>query len=226
MPPWTASVQARGHTFYGNVEEFLPRANFLSRKLNFPPCPIGCSVYLTAVLQNNGDTPVKFEFQDSLHSLYLSEQKNILVRPRVGIVPSGGSQIIGLCFSAKEAKVYNESLLCILNDSPRNAIELHLTASGNVPNVIMDKSLYFKPTCVGALSHRIMEMQNASRIPVRFAWSIPEKAQKIFSVKPQFGILRGNEKSHVTWTMIPNKLKKFETRVSCGISNAQETSLR
>ena len=224
LPPWTASVQARGHTFYGNVEEFLPRANFLSRKLNFPPCPIGCSVYLTAVLQNNGDTPVKFEFQDSLHSLYLSEQKNILVRPRVGIVPSGGSQIIGLCFSAKEAKVYNESLLCILNDSPRNAIELHLTASGNVPNVIMDKSLYFKPICVGALSHRIMEMQNASRIPVRFAWSIPEKAQKIFSVRPQFGILRGNEKSHVTWTMIPNKLKKFETRVSCGISNAQETS--
>ena len=69
-----------------------------------------------------------------------------------------------------------------------------------------------------------MEMQNASRIPVRFAWSIPEKAQNIFSVRPQFGILRGNEKSHVTWTMIPNKLKKFETRVSCGISNAQETS--
>ena len=221
LPPWTASVQARGHTFYGNVEEFLPRANFLTRKLNFPPCPIGCSVYLTTVLRNNGDTPVKFEFQDSLHSL----EKNILVKPRVGIVPSGGSQIIGLCFSAHEARVYNESLLCVLNDSPRSAIELHLAASGNVPSVITEKNLYFKPTCVGALSHRKMEIQNASRIPVRFAWSIPDKAQGIFSVEPQFGILRGNEKSQVTWTMIPNKLKKFETRVSCGVTSAQEASV-
>ena len=224
LPPWTASVQARGHTFYGNVEEFLPKANFLSRKLNFPPCPIGCSVYLTTVLSNNGDTPVKFEFQDSLHSFHLNEQKNIIVKPRVGIVPSGESQIIGLCFSAKEAKMYSESLLCILNDSPRNAVELHLTGSGNVPNVIMDKNLYFKPTCVGAISQRSMEIQNASRIPVRFAWSIPEKAQSTFTVEPQFGIVRGNEKSHVTWTMIPNKLKKFEARVSCRITSAQEAS--
>ena len=217
LPPWTVSVQARGHTFYGNTEEFLPRANFVSSKLNFPPCPVGGSVYLTTVLSNNGDTPVKFEIQDSMRSMQISDHRNIVVKPRVGVIPSGKSQILGLCFSAKEARMYNESLMCILNDSAKNAIEIHLSGSGNVPTLLMDNTLYFKPTCVGALSHRYMEVQNASRIPVRFAFEIPEKAQDLFAVEPQFGILQGNEKSSVRWTMIPNKVKKFESKVYCNI---------
>ena len=217
LPPWTASVQARGYTFYGNVEEFLPRANFLTRKLNFPPCPIG------ARIPNHGAAEQRGHLVSS-SSKTSSLEKNILVKPRVDRpiwrVPDHWPVLL-----RSRGQVYNQSLLCVLNDSPRSAIELHLAASGNVPSVITEKNLYFKPTCVGALSHRKMEIQNASRIPVRFAWSIPDKAQGIFSVEPQFGILRGNEKSQVTWTMIPNKLKKFETRVSCGVTSAQEASV-
>jgi hypothetical protein len=52
-------LQAVGHTFKPGADHFMPKAEFSSLMVSFPPAHVGDPAYQTSVIFNRGDTPLK-----------------------------------------------------------------------------------------------------------------------------------------------------------------------
>jgi len=61
--PWCISVQAKAHSFSPATEAYLPRALFDPATIIMPSAPLGHKVYQTAVMINNGNSPIDYDFQ-------------------------------------------------------------------------------------------------------------------------------------------------------------------
>ncbi|KAK3287418.1 hypothetical protein CYMTET_5071, partial [Cymbomonas tetramitiformis] len=233
-PPWCLSVQAIGHTFLGSGEEFTPKAEFTTKRVQFPPCEVGQSTYTTVALVNNGDTPIKYAFPDYAkmgyqEDLALSVEAGsgvYKVHPASGIIPSHQFAIVSFRFSSLLAQTFTEKLTCMLNNSPTNLLELTLSGTASIPRLKLDSSsVYFKPTCVGATSMRHVQLRNTSRIPVHFQWVIPEKMQGMFSITPPAGLLRGNEDTNIDMSFAPQRQREVTCKAVCLFASAASPEL-
>jgi hypothetical protein len=74
-------------------------------------------------------------------------------------------------------------------------------------------SFAFKPTCVGAVATREVDITNLSRINVLYEWAIPEKLRDVLCVAPQGGIARGGETVKSVWSFFPKKMKKLNLKI-------------
>lgn len=52
-------LQAVGHTFKPGSDHFMPKAEFSSQMVSFPPAHVGDPAYQTSVIYNRGDMPLK-----------------------------------------------------------------------------------------------------------------------------------------------------------------------
>jgi P pilus assembly chaperone PapD len=214
-PPWTCTVWAHGHTFGGATEAFMPKCLFSSRgsRLMFPPTVRGDCSYQTLTLTNEGDTAVSFAFPAkrggggaaSLFSCF----------PSKGVVAPKSFGLVTFRFDAADTKPHHEALVCALNGSTDNSITLDVHAQGHVPRLKVgaDNSFVFKPTCVGAVTARDVELTNLSRINVLYEWAIPERLAATLGVSPHAGLLRGGETLKSSWTFCPQKVKRLGVKV-------------
>ena len=221
-PPWTASVRALGHTFghLGATMGFMPRCRFTARgnRLLFPPTVKGERSYQTLALVNDGDVSVGFEFPSKRvgsPEAAASADSRFAASPTKGVVGPKSFALITFRFDASDCEPQRELLVCALNGSSTHCLELDVRAQGHVPKLRVgsDDSFVFKPTCVGAVTARDVDVTNVSRINVLYEWAIPPKLQSTLRVTPPAGMIRGGETIKSTWTFIPSLVKRVGARV-------------
>ena len=220
MAPWHNTVQVTGHTFPRGSEAFVPKAKFSSKVLNFPPCKVGESMYLTTAIANDGDTPVKFDIRESKTLADV-----LTIKPSQGVVPPGGSRLVAVRLHAKEARTYYDNLVCTLNNSSENILDLEIFGGGHIPHLVVDSTLYLKPTCIGASSCRDLKMFNNSKIPVVYEWHVPDRLKNILTIEPSVGMLRGNDATSASLRFAPQKQGECRGNISCmvGVSGRAGT---
>mgnify|MGYP002883500350 CR=1 FL=1 len=220
MAPWHSAVQVTGHTFPRGSEAFVPKAKFSSKVLNFPPCNMGEFMYLTTTIANDGDTAVKFDIRESRGLADV-----LTIKPSQGVVPPGGSRLVAVRMHAKEARTYYDKLVCTLNNSSENILNLEVFGGGHTPHLVVDSTLYLKPTCIGASSSRDLKMFNNSKIPVVYEWIVPDRLKNILIIEPSVGMLRGNDTMAANLRFAPQQQGECRGNISCmiGVSGRSST---
>ena len=220
MAPWHNTVQVTGHTFPRGSEAFVPKAKFSSKVLNFPPCKVGEFMYLTTAIANDGDTPVKFDIRESKTLADV-----LTIKPSQGVVPPGGSRLVAVRLHAKEARTYYDKLVCTLNNSSENILDLEVFGGGHIPHLVVDSTLYLKPTCIGASSCSDLKMFNNSKIPVVYERHVPDRLRNILTIEPSVGMLRGNDATSASLRFAPQKRGECRGNISCmvGVSGRAST---
>ena len=222
-PPWTCAVRALGHTFghVGATIGFMPKCHFTARghRLLFPPTVKGDYSYQTLALVNDGDTAVGFEFPSKRVSDVAIELGGspFSCFPTKGVVDPRSFTLVTFRFDARDVEAHREILTCALNGSTENAVALDVRAQGHVPKlkVGFDNSFVFKPTCVGAVTARDVDVTNLSRINVLYEWDIPEKLASTIAVEPHAGMIRGGETITSKWTFCPQQIKRLGLKIPC-----------
>lgn len=94
---------------------------------------------------------------------------------------------VALRFKPGDLRPTQLKLTCIFNNTALNSTTLLLTGVASEPQLswdVPDGQLYFRPTCVGATSHRQVTVTNMSRVPVGWQWVLSKKLQEAVSVDP------------------------------------------
>ena len=255
-PPWCASVRAFGHTFgpAGSARVgFMPKCRFgvAENTLLFPPTVVGELSYQTVALINDGDVTVSFEFPDkrrggvdlvpvetldedddarSVATRSELRRSSFSCYPTKGVVHARSFSLITFRFDAADEHPRREPLVCALNGSTEHALALDARARGFFPKLRVgaDDAFVFKPTCVGAVAARDVDVTNVSRINVLYEWSIPEKLSDVLSVSPAGGMIRGGETVPSHWTFCPRKIKRlgFKVALNLRVPNSYEKNDR
>ncbi|GBG24646.1 Cilia- and flagella-associated protein 65 [Hondaea fermentalgiana] len=184
--------------------------------IQFPVCHLGESALQTIVIENNGDTPVRFEFSNDPSECFD-------VMPRSGQIERGAFQIVALKCTPASVGERKFQLKCRLNGAASNTHTLALSSFCAVPTIQVAEAqdisgtdgasleaLFIKPTCLGLRSQRQVSVRNRSRVPLEFEWRVPKRFRSVLSVEPSRGLLRGNERTLVTWDFAPRALRAYE----------------
>lgn len=78
-------------------------------------------------------------------------------------------------------------LTCIFNNTSANSTTILLSGTASQPQLswdITDGKLFFRPTCVGATSQRVVTVTNVSRVPVGWQWVLSKKLQEAVTMEP------------------------------------------
>ncbi len=67
------------------------------------------------------------------------------------------------------------------------------------------------------VSQRRLTLQNASRVPVVFRWSVPKQWAHVVGVAPRGGLLQGNESASCTWSFFPRAVGDYSMRLQCSV---------
>ena len=225
-PPWTcASVRAGAHlrATARRAIGFMPKCRFTApRTPSAVPAHGGGRATRTrrVALINDGDVAVSFEFPDKRRGVdlvpTLDEDDELGGSPFSPLTPRRASCTPGRSPSSRSASTRGTSeprreiLVCALNGSTEHALALDVRARGHVPEarVGADNSFVFKPTCVGAVTARDVDVTNVSRINVLYEWDIPEKLASTIAWSPAGGMIRGGETVPSQWTFCPQKIKR------------------
>lgn len=202
-PPWCLTLNCTGHTFLPNNETFLPRVFLDSCNLVFPAVNAKESTYRTILMQNMGTTPILFDLEkDPSHTF--------AVKPAHGLLKDN-QQIFVVKITPKEVKTYKHKLKLRLNDNAKYDKELDLCGSAEAPQALLDTQgeMYFKPTYIGAASHRSYAIKNVSRIPLRFEWKFRFADKHLLKVTPECGIIQPNESQCHEWCFTPKQEQKY-----------------
>jgi hypothetical protein len=220
VPTWCVRTFVTGHTFAPNAEQFLPSAEFNQTHINFPATRVGERVYQTLMLTNRSDTPLLFDFgtQDGRPQ----PGSAFRVKPTAGFVAARSFQLVAFEFCPRQSRRGEQALFnCQLNRSASNVIRILADGIGHTPAVELanEGRLFFKPMCQGVVARQQYSFTNTSRVPVQYAWTIPDKFADILRVYPQSGVLRGNETAMATWEFAPNATKSFHIRASLHVTS-------
>lgn len=183
------------------------------------------SVYRTVRVTNNGDTPVKFCFQEStgISSSAIGGEVELAseggpifsVKPKVGMLHPTESRLIVLRFSPSEQRIYNDTITCYFNDTASSRYDLQVQGYGYYPQLSFDNELHFKPTCIGAVAERKFTIRNNSKINVIYEWTIPKQYASVVSITPASGLLTPNGSSSLQCTFAPFAVSQYKLEIPC-----------
>ena len=213
VPPWHVEVEVQGHTFAPGAEHFLPKVELPGEgsTVFFPASSVPGKKHQTLALKNLAHTPLFFNMDTSVTNRVFS------CKPMRGLVDPGAMQMVALRFSPEVPKTYESSIKAIFNTTPFYKADFPVSGTGFLPTLEManNSTVYFKPTCVGATSEIMYDVTNPSRLTTAFEWDIPPSIQKIFTIEPREGLIRGNETLSLSCIFNPNRRKKYHFRVCC-----------
>ncbi len=153
--------------------------------------PRGQRVFETVALVNQGDTPLLFQFKQTV-----SADGVFRIKPCAGLIPRNATQLFCVEFAPYIASPYQSqqllsgasasavatsgiassiefkhSFLCTVNNSTLDAIPLPVWGMGWLPQLTApNKMIFFRPTCKGLLSRKHVILHNPTRIPVVCVW--------------------------------------------------------
>lgn len=234
-PPWTLTVKATGHTF--STGQLLAKVTVKSGgirngKLIFPVCYVGDAVFQTIKLMNQSNLPciyqIRLGFQDEPSSSNSTAENGIIsIKPSSGEIAANDFTLICIKFTPKAFKKYLQLVRCLINGSPGG--QFLIEGTGGLPQltcpdlsptypigtILSDKKLYneqffvLNPTCIGLHTSREFTVKNSSRIPLRFICSLPPQYEKILTVTPSSGFLKGNTELQLIINFKPVKSMKI-----------------
>jgi hypothetical protein len=94
---------------------------------------------------------------------------------------------VALRFKPRDLLPVQLKLTCVFNNTSVNSSTLLLTGCASEPQLswdVKDSQLFFRPTCVGASSQRVITVTNVSRVPVSWQWLLSKKLQEAVTVQP------------------------------------------
>ena len=213
VPPWHVEVEVQGHTFAPGAEHFLPKVELPGEgsTVFFPASSVPGRKHQTLALKNLAHTPLFFNMDTTLTNRVFS------CKPMRGLVEPSAMQMVALRFMPEVPKLYESSIKAIFNVTPHYTADFPVSGTGFLPTLDMqnNSTVYFKPTCVGSTSEVIYKVTNPSRMTTAFEWDLPPSIQKIFTIEPREGLIRGNETLSLSCVFNPNRRKKYHFRVSC-----------
>eukprot|EP01136_Pigoraptor_vietnamica_P041035 Opistho-1_new@13534 len=211
-PPWCLTAKFTGHTFTGGVESFVPKVAIDASSVSFPECIAGDTLFRTVVMRNDGDTPSKFELEDTS-----AQAHGFSVQPRKGILHPNQWQLLAFRFMPSESRRVEDTIRCRLNDSASNVMNVQVFGTAHAPSIDLEtkgSAVYFKPTCVGGRSTRRLSIKNTAAIPTRFKWVVPRHLATVLSVEPVEGVLQPRECQTHLWDFVPPAEGAFSEHVS------------
>jgi hypothetical protein len=228
VPPWCLTCRVFGHTFGSNSEQFIPTMKCSANDdlVCFPPCHLGDSVYQTIKIDNKGDTPTEYQFEED-------PTRTFEAKPRIGVIDPGGFTLVALKYTPNTIGWSQTTLKCLYNNSSQECLQLKLSGQAYLPAITLENTsqsggLFFKPTSTGIVSVRQLKLKNVARVPVVFRWEIPKELKRYITVEPVAGRLLGNEMLTTTWTFAPKAKRTYKGRASLvlrslgGMSSARQ----
>ncbi len=213
VPPWHVEVEVQGHTFAPGAEHFLPKVELPGEgsTVFFPASSVPGRKHQTLALKNLAHTPLFFNMDSSLTDRVFS------CKPMRGLVQPSAMQMVALRFMPEIPKLYESSIKAIFNTTPFYKADFPVSGTGFLPTLDMqnNSTVYFKPTCVGSTSEVMYKVTNPSRMTTSFEWDLPASIQKIFTIEPREGLIRGNETLLLSCVFNPNRRKSYHFRVCC-----------
>ena len=248
VPPWSLLINIDGNTFPSGDACFIPKAAFKAhsvphaketrsnvQRLEFPPCYVGDVVYQSLIIENTGNTPIRFSWLKRKQECDL-----FAVQPSSGFLRVGEFQVIMLRFKHESkgemdvslansmvkssVSVFEELITCRLNENPTYDHVLHLKGYTCKPSLalydmyepdVLQTSVHIQPTSLGAVAERKMIIHNTSHVPLMFAWSIPKSFRDVLRVSPSKALLRGNEFAELVWEFRPLEAKTYRVETHC-----------
>ena len=160
-PPWCINVIVSGHTFPKSSETFIPSAKWGSTNITFPPLiSVEDSVYRTALVANDGDTPI--------HFLFNNESDIFTCKPALSLLQPQNYQIFLFRVSPLNTGTVKTKIKCMLNASEKHLQEFELMSSVESPQISLSPNdiVYFQPTCIGSMSDQTTVVTNTFRLPL------------------------------------------------------------
>lgn len=220
-PPWCVLASASGNTFTSPTEQFLAKLVF-AKKVHFPPCYLGDSVFQTVLLENASDTPALFAFVSDPSEVFAC-------KPTRGYIAAKSFQLVQLRFSPPKTRAYAHALQCVVNNARSRPETIALTGTCALPALVVDDEgsssrlaagssssyatkVFIKPTSVGLQSVRTVTIANASRVPLVFRWDVPRQHEDVFQVAPTLGRLNGHESVQIACAFSPTEVREYVSR--------------
>ncbi|EGZ15594.1 hypothetical protein PHYSODRAFT_333826 [Phytophthora sojae] len=217
-PPWCMVAKTCGNTFASPTEQFLPKISFrlMKNKVNFPPCYLGDSVFQTIMIENASDTPALFAFVEDPAEVFSC-------KPSCGYIEAKSFHLVAIRFTPRNVRKYSHFLQCIVNNARAKPEVIELSAICALPQLSFqdieagqllpsEAKVYVKPTAVGLLSVRHVELINTSRVPLVYRWELPAKYHNVFRVKPKLGRLNGRETASIECSFTPDDIREYAGR--------------
>lgn len=101
---------------------------------------------------------------------------------------------VALRFSPVDLSSALLKLTCIFNNTAANSTTVLLSGIAAEPQLswdVPDGKLFFRPTCVGAMSQRVVTVSNVSHVPVGWEWAMSRKLQDAVTVDPWVSTIQG-----------------------------------
>ena len=162
-PPWCVTVNVMGHTFPKQKESFVPLCKWQSTNMVFPPISsLTQSVYRTCLLTNEGVNPIHYSFSADPTQVFSCKPNVDLVRGRF--------QLVLFRMNAMDYGTNRRNVECKMNNMEKFTEKFEMVMTAEKPDVVISPKdmLYFKPTCIGSVSHQTVSITNRSRIPLRY----------------------------------------------------------
>ncbi|XP_013095381.2 cilia- and flagella-associated protein 65-like isoform X1 [Biomphalaria glabrata] len=219
FPPWCLTLKCLGNTFMPNNEPFYPHMSLSPPMLAFPAVNVGESSHRTIILSNTGNTPIMYDFTNSLElpktcktRCDAKEQKESVfaIKPNKGILKSG-HQVFTVRLTPTAVQHYSQDILVRMNNNEKYDQTLHFCGSAETAQVLLDNdgAIYFQPTCVGLVTSRSYGFKNISRMPICFQWLLRSDDRKVLNVEPSSGVVLPNEWVSHRWSFRPGEEKKY-----------------
>lgn len=230
-PPWCILASVCGNTFASPTEQFLSKLSFRlpskqQRRVHFPPCYLGDSVFQTILMENASDTPALFAFVPDASEVFAC-------KPVCGYIAAKSFHLVQLRFSPRHVRTYTHALQCIVNNARSRPETIELTGICALPALAFDDGsssatpaptsssyaakVFIKPTAIGLESVRTIMIANVSRVPLVYRWDVPRKHESVFRVTPKLGRLNGNESVVIACAFAPAEIRDYVSRFSVAV---------
>jgi len=223
--PYALVVQAVGHTFQAARIETSPMVAASTEVLEFPPCYDGGQAVNLVAVTNHGSTTVAFDASVSSREPRDGPTAPFCVYPESGLLPAGGRLLLAVRFRAVAPGDFSGKLKILLNGTSTLPVELRGLSCRPSLRLGSEGTLYLKPTCVGASSTSVLPLHNPTRVPVAFAWDLPEPAQALLRPTPLSGVIPGGESLDVEWAFAPRKARDYSLAVPLSMGAPQSSAV-
>lgn len=209
IPPIPLIVPVVGHSFPSNYQTFIPEIKVSpNKKIKFPPCSPGDTMYQSLQIFNQADTPCYYKT--------IADPAGIFkVFPAVGFILPKTFTIIALEFKPKVPQNYKFVLKFLMNHANAALIKIALEGVCSDPSIFIDNEakIFYPPLFTGVSSKQKVGVLNSSHIAIDFNIEIPDKHREELTVEPFSGTMYPHEKISAEFTFTPLHEKNYRFNV-------------
>ena len=208
IPPIPLSLPVIGHSFPSNYQTFIPEISINPKKIKFPPCSPGDTMYQSIQIFNQADTPCYYQIVADASGIFK-------VFPPVGFILPKTFTILAVEFKPKVPQNYKFQLNFLMNHASSSLAKVSLEGVCSDPSIFIDNEakIFYPPLYTGVSSKQKVGILNSSHIAIDFNIEIPEKHRDELTVEPFSGTMYPHEKIFAEFNFTPLNEKNYRFNV-------------